>query len=1278
MEASDVLSGGNVEIREISTEMRSAYLDYAMSVIVGRALPDVRDGLKPVHRRVLYAMHDLGLQPNRPYRKSATIAGEVMGKYHPHGDQAIYDTLVRMAQDFSLRAPLVDGQGNFGSIDDDPPAAMRYCVTADTRVRLAGGSVRIGDMAAELEPDSEVDVELTVLDRLARPVGATKLFHSGRHETLRLRTREGYELTGTENHPLLCLVDTLGVPMPLWKTLEEIEPGDRVLINRTARPEDAEPLDDREFDTALLLGAFVSEGWVGAERAGFNNLDREFFDDVVECYDRVVGGKRYCYSRTIKSGNEIHEVDVQELSAIRRSPLAELVGSRSDEKFIPEAIWSGRVEAKRVFLRALYEGDGSVSALPRNSIQISYSTRSDRLARDVQQLLLEFGIASRISRSARGEIKVVISNRRDSRRFAIELGFHGRKQTKLDDVIRALPKEGAGMSRDHVPFIADYIRTSCDSRWTDRDWLTRHNIDRIERWERGGTAIESRIASPEVKDVVRPLVTGDYYYAEVASVEPAGIQDVFSIKVDTDDHSFLTNGFVSHNTEARLARIATEMLRDIEAETVDFGPNYDESLSEPLVLPSRFPNLLVNGSSGIAVGMATNIPPHNLGEVVGAVRAYIEDPDIDTDGLMKYVKGPDFPGGGTIMGTAGIKDAYRSGRGSVRVRAKAHIEPIKGGKEAIIVSELPFMVKKGGDGGLITKIADLVRDKKITEISDLRDESDRSGMRLVIELKRDAIPKVALSKLYKHTQMQSSFGVNMVALVDGVPRTLSLKETIHHYVLHQREVVIRRTQFQLRQAEARAHVLEGLLIALDNLDAVIALIRGSATPDEARAGLIAEFSLTDIQAQAILDMRLQRLTALEADKVRAEHAELMERIGELRAILGDEARIDSVISDELAEVGERYADPRRTEIGLAEGEVDIEDMIADQQMVISLTASGYCKRLPLATYRQQHRGGKGVTGMDLKEGDYIEHLHICSTHDFLLFFTNRGKVYRLKVYELPEGSRTARGKALVNVLPLRDGERVMAVIPTRDFSEGKYLAFATAGGMVKKTEFAQYNTPIRADGIIAIKVKDGDELVQVRLTTGEDDILMVSRSGKASRFSEDKVRAMGRDTSGVRGMNVSDTVDGEPNRVLAMDIARPETDLFVVTANGYGKRTPIEDYPVKGRGTKGNLTAKLTEKKGGLAGAMIVREHQDLLFISVNGMVQRTSVKGISRMGRATQGVKVMNIAEDDRVSAVALVVEDQADEEGDATEQPPLDETPAGDEPSSAEPPEDEARDDG
>jgi DNA gyrase subunit A len=809
---------GNIEPRGLREEMRSSYMDYAMSVIVGRALPDVRDGLKPVHRRVLYAMHEAGLQPTRAYRKCARVVGDVMGNYHPHGDQAIYDTLVRLAQDFAMRYPLVDGQGNFGSVDDDPPAAMRY-------------------------------------------------------------------------------------------------------------------------------------------------------------------------------------------------------------------------------------------------------------------------------------------------------------------------------------------------------------------------------------------------------------------------------------TEARLAKLATEMLRDIDADTVDFTPNYDESRQEPLILPARFPNLLVNGSSGIAVGMATNIPPHNLGETTDAVVAYIDDPEIDVAGLMKYVKGPDFPTGGIIVGRKGIHEAYESGRGRVVMRARAHVEPLRGGKEAIIVTELPFMVKKGGKGGLIEKIADLVRDKKISEISDLRDETDRTGMRVVIELKRDALPKVVLNKLYKHTALQQTFGVNMVALADGVPRTLDLREMVRYYVLHQKEVVTRRTKDELRRAERRAHILEGLLIALSNIDEVIELIRSSPDPEAAREGLTDRFSLSLEQAQAILDMRLQRLTALETDKIKEEHKDLVERIKELRAILGDEDRLYGLIKEELLEIRQIYADERRTEITAAEDEFDLEDLIAEEQMVISITRSGYIKRLPLSTYRKQKRGGVGVIGMETKEDDYIEHLRICSTHDFLLFFTNQGKVYRLKVYELPEGARTAKGRALVNLLPLREGESVRDVIQTRDFGESKYLVFGTKQGLIKKTELQSYNTPIRADGIIAIKLRAGDELVSVRGTSGEDDIIIVSKSGYAARFNESRVRSMGRDTSGVRGMNVS----GKGNRVLAMDVARDETELFVVTENGFGKRTSIADYPVKGRGTKGVKTIQLTDRKGGLAGALVVREHQELLFISQSGMVQRTSVRGISRMGRATQGVKVMNVRED-TVSAVALVVESETD----------------------------------
>jgi DNA gyrase subunit A len=637
--------------------------------------------------------------------------------------------------------------------------------------------------------------------------------------------------------------------------------------------------------------------------------------------------------------------------------------------------------------------------------------------------------------------------------------------------------------------------------------------------------------------------------------------------------------------------------------------------------------------------MATNIPPHNLREVVAATLAYIDDPEIDVEGLMKHIKGPDFPTAGTILGREGIRDAYATGRGRVRVQARAHIEPVGQGKEAIIVTELPYQVRKNGDGGLILKIRDLVIDKKIPEITDLRDESDRHGMRIVIELKRDAIPKVVLNKLHKHTPMQTTFGVNMVALVDNVPRTLSLREVIGYYVDHQREVVVRRTKYELRRSEERAHVLEGQLIALANLDQVIALIRGSRDSEAARHGLVEQFDLTVIQAQAILQLTLSRLTALEADKIKQEHADLIERIKELRDILGDEERVNTLIKDELKEIAEAYGDDRRTEITHAEGEIDIEDLIADQQMVISITHSGYIKSLPLSTYRQQRRGGIGVTGMDMKDDDYIEHLFVCSTHDYLLFFTNRGKIYRLKVYELPEASRTAKGRALVNLLPLREGERVQSVLSTRDFTEGKYLVFATRRGIVKKTEFLAYNTPIKADGIIAINIRDDDELIAVRRTGGHDDIIMISRSGQAARFSEELLRAMGRDTSGVRGMNVSQ----KGNSVLAMDVARDDQELLVVTENGYGKRTQIDEYPVKGRGTMGVKTITLTENKGALAGALVVREHQELVFISQNGMVQRTSVRGINRYGRASQGVRVMNMRDDDQVSAVALVMESEA-----------------------------------
>jgi DNA gyrase subunit A len=812
------LNAGRIETRELEQEMRSSFLDYAMSVIVARALPDVRDGLKPVHRRVLYGMHEAGMQPNRPYKKCARIVGDVMGSYHPHGDSAIYDTLVRLAQPFSMRYPLVDGQGNFGNIDGYQAAAMRY-------------------------------------------------------------------------------------------------------------------------------------------------------------------------------------------------------------------------------------------------------------------------------------------------------------------------------------------------------------------------------------------------------------------------------------TECRLSRIATELLRDIDADTVDFRPNYDESRREPTVLPSRFPNLLVNGSSGIAVGMATNIPPHHLGETIDALVALIDEPSIDVERLMQHVKGPDFPTAGIIVGRDGIREAYRSGRGRIVMRARAHIEELRGGRTAVVISELPYGVRKGGDEGVIKKIADLVKEGVISEVADLKDLSDKSGMRVEVHLKRDAVPQVALNKLYKHTPLQTTFGYNAVALVDGVPRTLGLRDLLFHYLEHQRAVVTRRLKYELRQAEARAHVLQGYLIALDNLDEVIALIRAAADTDEARTQLMERFELSEIQAQAILDLRLRALTGLERKRVEDEFADLQERIAELRAILGDESRIDAVIREELLEIKSIYgrSDDRRTEIVAAEGELELEDLIAEEDMVIAITRSGYIKRLPVTTYREQKRGGIGVMGMELKDEDYIEHLFVASTHDYILFFTNVGKVYRLKVHELPLGSRQSKGRAIVNLLPFRQEESVRAVIQTRDFTEAEFLFFATKKGIVKKTQLAAYNTPLKSDGIIAIKMREGDELIGVRHTSGDDDVLIVSRNGQAIRFHERDVRAMGRDASGVQGMRLR----GD-DEVIGVSVAQDDADLLVVTENGYGKRTRLPDYPVKGRGGMGVKTVQLTEARGKLAGARVVREGYQVMLISTGGTVIRMPVADIKRLGRSTQGVIVMRLREGERVSTLAPVVESE------------------------------------
>ena len=706
-------------------------------------------------------------------------------------------------------------------------------------------------------------------------------------------------------------------------------------------------------------------------------------------------------------------------------------------------------------------------------------------------------------------------------------------------------------------------------------------------------------------------------------------------------------------TEARMSKLSLEMVRDIDKETVDFYPNFDETLMQPSVMPSRYPNLLVNGSSGIAVGMATNIPPHNLGEVVDAVVYMIDHPDCSVDDLMQFVKGPDFPTGGVILGKRGIYDAYHEGRGRIIVRAKSEIEDMGGNRQRIVVTEIPYMVNKAR---LIEKIAELVHEKTVDGISDIRDESDRDGMRIVIDLKRDVNANIVLNYLYKHTQLQDTFGAIMLALVDGEPKILSLRQIIHHYIEHQEDVIRRRTQYDLNKAEARSHILEGLIIALDNIDEVVRMIRASRTAQEAKTGLMERFGLSDRQAQAILDMRLQRLTGLERDKIEAEYAELQKQIAYFRAVLADEKLVLGIIRDEILEIRDKFADERRTEISALDGEIDMLDLIEEEDMVVTMTHYGYVKRLPKTTYRAQRRGGKGVIATTTREEDFVEQMYVTSTHDPILFFTNRGRVYQMNCYEIPEAGRTARGTAIVNLLQLSPGEKVTTMLPfPAEKSEGTYLVMATRKGTIKRTELSEFMN-LRRAGLIAIVLRDDDELIGVRRTEGDSDILVGTRDGMSIRFHESDMRPMGRSAMGVRSIDLD-----EGDEVIDVAFVEEGAQVLSITENGYGKRTDIDEYRLQQRGGKGIKAMNLTEKTGNLAAQLLVHDDEDLLLITSDGTVIRTPVNSISVLGRNTQGVRLMRVGEDSKVVCVARAEPEPEEEPDNDVETEATEETETG-----------------
>jgi DNA gyrase subunit A len=1241
-DASDDGFVDGVQPIQLQDEMERSFLEYAMSVIVSRALPDVRDGLKPVHRRILWDMEEQGFRPNRPFVKCARVSGDTIAKYHPHAEGAVYDALVRMAQPFSLRHPLIDFHGNYGS-PDFGAAAQRYCVTGETRVRLADGSSVAIEALVDSPSNSERDVDFEVLDKDGKSVHVSKVFNSGVHPTKSIATKAGFSLRGSYNHLVLCLVPIAGVPMFQWLRLDEITLGTVVCIARNAWT--AVVPTSREAMLGVLCGAWVSEGWAVPGRAGFNNTDESYFNEVVFAYDQLVGGRRYVSDRQTRVDRKrIFELDVHDMTAFGEGPLAELIGKRAADKAVPEVVWRGGSGVKRAFLMACFEGGGR-PRMAGDGFSIHYSTYSDQLGRELQELLAEFGvIASRRQHTrASGAIehRLIISGLRNVRAFADRVGFMATKQAKLAVLVQHAAQRPHRLSMDKVPFVADFVRSELpfDARGSGRKWLTKHNFDRIERWESERLRIIDRIKDDNILRTILPVMDSGYRFEEVVAITDESPAAVFSLRVDSDDHSFLAGGFVNHNTECRLHPLAMQMLADIGEDTVDMTLNYDAKLEEPTVLPARFPNLLVNGSQGIAVGMATNIPPHNLGEVIDATLHMIDHPEATPDDLMQFVKGPDFPTGGFILGRAGMIDAYRTGRGSVKMRADAEIVEGKRGGYQIVVRALPYQKSCSSIAG---RIQELVDGGDLDGIADVNDNSAGGKTELVIMLKRDANANVVLNNLFKMTELQTSFGVNMVALVNGVPRTLNLAQVLAGYIDHQVEVITRRTQFRLDKAKRREHILQGRLKALNVIDEIIALIRSSEDPAAAKAGLMAApFEFSEAQAIDILDMQLRQLTRLSRIDIETEIAELLERILELQSILDDPVKLRQVIKTEMTAIRDEFATPRVCKLTHDSGDMSVEDLVDDKELVVVMTQAGYVKTVAAGSFKTQSRGGRGVSGAKLKAEDLVSHVIFTTAHAFLLFFSNRGKVYRLRAHEIPERERTAKGIPIVNLLPLQveKGEFIQAIIDTRTFAGERFLFFATRKGTVKKTMFTEYDSG-RRDGLIAINLRDDDELVKVIETTGGDDIFMVGGSGMTIRFSEDEVRSMGRSAGGVRGMKLR-----PGDQVVSVDVARDDTAILMITESGYGKRTQLERFTRQGRGGQGVIGIQLTGKKGRVVAAFMVGLEDEIVAVSSGGVTIRMPVREISSQGRTATGVRIMNLDEGQTVASVAPILASNGDD---------------------------------
>ncbi len=1168
--------------------------------------------------------------------------------------------MVRMAQDFAMRYPLVAGQGNFGSVDGDSAAAMRYCVVGDTLLPTDKGIMRIDDISES----KEEDVSISVLSKDKQVNSASKWFDSGEHQTKIIKTAKGFDIQGTHNHPILVWVnhnEETKQPGFSWKLLADIAVGDIAVIDRTPDllwpkgqlalkqyfpiPKNKkiqvkilpETLDE---NLASILGALVSEGNINEHKIEFCNSDADWLADFKRAWEKTFPDTRlHIFNKKPSSFGKkpYYRAEIHSRYVIEFLRHLGLLPVKSAKKEIPMAILRSPKVVVAAFLRAYFEGDGSISQSGRMT-ELSAISTSEQLIKQLQIVLLRFGLVSAKRFDAyRGTHKLYIRGLKNYKIFNLEIGFlSARKGQKIEAVISRLSRESS--LTDFVPFVSDFVRSNLAGNYLEREFVLKHNFDRLPNLKSNGLAVLSAVEPSlrlKTQKMFEYLIESNYVFEPVVEIIDGGVKQVFSIRVDSQCHSFIGNGFINHNTEAKMSKLTAELLRDIDKETVDFIPNYDGSRQEPTVLPSVVPNLLLNGAMGIAVGMATKIPPHNLTELMDALAHLADHPEATTEDLLEFVKGPDFPTGGLIFNQEDIRHAYATGRGGVLTRGEAEIIENKAGNYQIIISSIPYQVNKSE---LIVKIADLVRDKKVEGIRDIRDESTRD-IRVAIDLKAGAHPQKILNALYKHTDLETTFNYNMLMLVEGVPKLLPLRSILEEFLGHRQIIITRRTKYDLRKAEERAHILEGLKKALDHIDEIIKLIKKSKDGEEAKVNLIKVFKFSELQAVAILEMRLQKLAGLERKKIEDELKEKLDLIKELKAILADPKKVLAIIKTEFLEIREKYGDARRTKVirGGAK-EINLEDLVPEKEDVLVLTAGGYIKRTDPSEYRAQKRGGVGVIDLNMKEEDFVTTLVTANTHDDLLFFTNRGKAYQIKMYDVPEGKRATRGKSIMNFLSLTDDETVTSILPMpKELKNVKFsLVLVTQSGEVKKVSADSFKD-VRRSGIIAIKLEAGDLLLSVSTVEKGDQMILTAQSGQSICFKESEVREMGRAAGGVRAIKLKkgDLVVGADKIPANLKDGR----LLVMTNTGHGKQTLLKEFKVQKRGGSGIKAANITKKTGPLMVSKVLDgSQQEIIAISKQGQIIRTNISEIPTIGRATQGVKIMKLKEGDGLASVTCL----------------------------------------